>query len=105
MSDVGTQTRFLIPKESVYDLILKYLKEEEIIKVEGIDHEGLNINVFDSDTKTIHPLCFMRWNSAKNYVFNGTWRDFVDRRDLKEGNEIGLFWNPHASRLHFCVLA
>lgn len=101
-SDVGTQTRLLISKEFAYKHILKYFTEEDIIKVEDKDHEGLK---FDSDARTTHELCFKRWNSTKSYIFNKNWRDFVIRRELNEGDEIGLFWNPYASRLHFSVLA
>ncbi|CAL9217219.1 unnamed protein product [Arabidopsis halleri] len=68
-SDVGGQTRLLIPKESVNEHILKYFTEEEINLVEDEDNHGFTITVFDSEKGTTHELCFKRWNSAGSYVF------------------------------------
>lgn len=105
-SDVGSQTRLIIPKESVIEHILKYFTKEEIRMVEDEDNPGLRINVFDSDSKTTHQLCFKRWKSTGSYVLNNNWnKDFVLRKNLRAGDNIGLFWNPYASRLHFCVLS
>ncbi|XP_010489677.1 PREDICTED: putative B3 domain-containing protein At1g78640 [Camelina sativa] len=104
-SDVGSQTRLLIPKEPANEHILKYLTEEEIKLVEDEGHQGLKITVFDSKDRTTRQLCFKRWTSAGSYVLNNNWnKDFVQRKKLKAGETIGLFWNPYASRLHLRVL-
>lgn len=106
ISDVGSQARLIIPKESVFEHVFKYFTKEEIIAVENEDNPGLIINVFDSDNKSTYQVCFKRWKSTKSYVLNNYWnKDFALRLSLRAGDDIGLFWNPYASRLHFRVLS
>ncbi|EOA32863.1 hypothetical protein CARUB_v10016176mg [Capsella rubella] len=104
-SDVGIQTRLLIPKESANEHILKYLTEEEIKLVEDEGNRGLKITLFDTANKSTNQLCLKRWNSAGSYVLKSNWnKDFVEEKGLEAGKQIELFWNPYASRLHFRVL-
>ncbi|KAL5141060.1 B3 domain-containing protein [Glycine soja] len=56
-------------------------------------------------TMSMHKLVLKRWVSFKNLVLLGGWsRDFVRRRGLKEGDEIGLLWDSYAHCFHFSVL-
>ncbi|KAF8089669.1 hypothetical protein N665_0500s0033 [Sinapis alba] len=105
-SDVGNnQTRLMIPKDDAVTHILDYLTDEERLMVEDGNNQGLRMNVYDSDTNSIHQLCFKKWHSSGSYVFINNWnKQFVIRRDLEAGDLIGLFWNNYARRLHFRLL-
>ena len=53
--------------------------------------KGTTIKVWDVDTLSMHHLVLKRWASFRNYVLIGTWnQEFVKRRELKKGDEIGL---------------
>ncbi|ESQ47205.1 hypothetical protein EUTSA_v10028286mg [Eutrema salsugineum] len=104
-SDVAkSQTRLLIPMQSVNEHIRRYLMNDEIRMIEDDDSGGFIVNVYDTDTHSTHWLCLKRWNSTGSYVLKTNWSsDFVIRRNLQEGDEIGLFWNNPELRFHFCV--
>ncbi|ESQ49510.1 hypothetical protein EUTSA_v10022244mg [Eutrema salsugineum] len=104
-SDVAkSQTRLLIPMQSVNEHIRKYLMNDKIGMIEDEDSKGWIVNVYDTDTHSTHTLCLKKWNSTGSYVLKKNWRkDFVIRRNLQEGHEIGILWNPTEERLNFCV--
>ncbi|KAL3599579.1 hypothetical protein D5086_007497 [Populus alba] len=64
------------------------------------------VRVWDLDTESMHQLVFKRWSTSKSYIFNDGWtKHFVKRRNLVEGDEIGLYWDNDQSRLQFSVLS
>jgi hypothetical protein len=66
----------------------------------------LKVWVRDIDTESMHQLVFKRWSTSKSYIFNDGWtKHFVKRRNLVEGDEIGLYWDNDQSRFHFSVLS
>ncbi|XP_030931232.1 B3 domain-containing protein At2g33720-like [Quercus lobata] len=101
VSDIDSLSRLLIAKDLVKEHILP---QWDTSFIEGIK-DGIAVAVWDFDTKTEHQLRFKQWSSNGSYVFNGMWnQDFVSRRQLKVGDEIGLFWDQSNSRLNFSVL-
>ncbi|PNY03275.1 hypothetical protein L195_g026600, partial [Trifolium pratense] len=53
--------------------------------------QGIQVQVRDVDTDTLHSLVFKIWISAKMHTFTKRWaKDFVQRRNLKKGDQIGL---------------
>lgn len=103
-SDLGQLSRLLLQTSPVQDHIIKYFNKDDQNSLQ----EGLPItfNVYDHDTDSTHELFLKRWATLRCYVLNGGWRMyFVRRRGLRKGDEIGLFWDRFASRLHFRVLS
>ncbi|KAJ6389586.1 hypothetical protein OIU77_027830 [Salix suchowensis] len=106
-SDLGNLCRLLVSADLVEKHILPFLNEDQTKQVEIPNHErnGLKVWVRDMDTASMHQLVFKRWSSSKSYIFNDGWtKQFVRRRSLVEGDEIGLYWDSDQSMLHFSVL-
>lgn len=103
-SDLGQLSRLLLQTGPIEDHIIKYLNNDDKISVqEGL---GITVDVYDHDTDSTLELLLKRWTTLNSYVLNGGWRMyFVRRRGLRKGDEIGLFWDRFASRLHFRVLS
>ncbi|CAA7036967.1 unnamed protein product [Microthlaspi erraticum] len=103
-SDVNGLSRLLLETSAVETHILPNLSEDDQNKIQ--DGVGVDVEVFDEDTRTEHKLTLKRMvYTTRSYVLNGVWiKQFVQRRELKRGNRIGFFWNGFSSRLHFCVL-
>jgi hypothetical protein len=60
--------------------------------------------VWDCDTKSGYQLLF-KWRESGSYVVIERWKeDFAKRRELKKGDEIGLYWDPGNSRFNFSLL-
>ncbi|QHO35027.1 hypothetical protein HN873_029570 [Arachis hypogaea] len=98
-SDVGSLSRLLLPKEMAEPLVAAVLGYDENQK------EGMEVEIWDVDTQSMHSLVFKRWGSSRSYVFMANWtKDFVKRRSLKSGHEVAFHWNPYANRFHFSVL-
>ncbi|CAK7350773.1 unnamed protein product [Dovyalis caffra] len=111
-SDLGFSCRLLVSSDLVETHILPFLNKDQIKQVVGVGNQenqetksGLKVWVWDMNTETIHQLVFKRWGSSKTYIFNDGWtKYFVKRRNLIEGDQIGLFWDIDHSRFHFSVL-
>ncbi|XP_010418699.1 PREDICTED: B3 domain-containing protein At2g33720-like [Camelina sativa] len=103
-SDLGPLSRLLLHTRPIEDHIIKYLNKDDQIKVhQGI---GITVDVYDHDTDSTFQLLLKRWTTLNGYVLNGGWRmHLVRKRCLRKGDEIGLFWDRFASRLHFRVLS
>ncbi|EOA29061.1 hypothetical protein CARUB_v10025316mg, partial [Capsella rubella] len=103
-SDLGQLSRLLLHTAPIEEHIIKYLNKEDQINVqEGL---GITVEVYDHDTHSTYELLLKRWTTMHSYVLNGGWRMyFVRRRGLGKGDEVGLFWDRFASRLHFRVLS
>ena len=106
-SDLGNLCRLLVSADLVEKHILPFLNEDQTKQVEIPNQErnGLKVWVRDIDTASMHQLVFKRWSTSKSYIFNDGWtKQFVRRRSLVEGDEIGLYWDSDQSILHFSVL-
>ncbi|XP_028780559.1 B3 domain-containing protein At2g33720-like [Neltuma alba] len=102
-SDLGILSRLLLAADMVKRHILPMLGGEGARAAES--EEGTQVRVWDTDTKSMHQLLLKRWSSSKSYVLIGKWsQDFVRRRELKKGDEIGFYWDPYTSLFNFCVL-
>ena len=101
-SDLGHMSRLLVHTHLVTYNILPYLDTECVSKIET---KGVKFTVWDEDTRTRHQLVLMQWPRSKSYIFKTMWRrDFVKRRGLKTGDEIGFYWDSQNSMFHFSVL-
>ncbi|RDX74959.1 B3 domain-containing protein, partial [Mucuna pruriens] len=99
-SDVGNMTRLMIGRDMAEDFVLPMLNAD----ADEIDR-GVDVKIFDVDTDSTHSLVFKKWVSSRSYVFIGNWgKDFVARRGLKKGDEIGFQWNPLNNGFDFSVL-
>ncbi|KAE8055393.1 hypothetical protein FH972_012233 [Carpinus fangiana] len=98
-SDIGDSSRLLLPKKWVQEHILGLWDAQRIAS-------GIPVAVWDFDTKSEHELIFKYWPSGSgSYVLNRNWTvEFVKRRSLKKGDEIGLYWDPANSRFIFRLL-
>jgi hypothetical protein len=91
-------------------LLKKELTQEFVIPVllggaKAAKKNGVEVRVWDVDTKSPHSLVFKIWTSANSHVFTKSWvKDFVVRRDLKKGDEIGLHWDRDNRRFNFSVI-
>ncbi|KAJ7979690.1 B3 domain-containing protein [Quillaja saponaria] len=102
-SDLGSLSRLLLANDLVEKYVLPVLGVEEASKTETI--KGTKIRIWDSDTGSNHELVFKRWNSSKSYVFIENWtKEFVKRRELKKGDEIGFYWDSYNCKFNFSVL-
>jgi len=102
-SDLGILSRLLLAADLVKKQILPMLGADHARAAET--EEGTPVRVWDMDTKSMHQLLLKRWSSSKSYVLIGKWnQDFVRRRDLKKGDEIGFHWDPYNCIFNFCVL-
>ncbi|XP_061353424.1 B3 domain-containing protein At2g33720-like [Gastrolobium bilobum] len=102
-SDLGILSRLLLAADLVKKQILPMLEVDHARAAET--DEGTPVRVRDIDTKSMHQLVLKRWSSSKSYVLIGKWnQDFVRRRELKKGDEIGFHWDPYNCTFNFCVL-
>ncbi|CAJ2673717.1 unnamed protein product [Trifolium pratense] len=92
-------------------MLKKELTQEFVIPMglggaKAAKHKGVEVKVWDVDTKSLHSLVFKIWTSAQSYVFNKRWfKDFVLRRELKKGDQIGLHWDQDNGRFNFSVIS
>jgi hypothetical protein len=101
-SDLGHLSKLLLAADGVRRHILPHWDAESIEK-KNIKN-GVRVPVWDCDTMSGYQLLFKRWESG-SYVFIERWKeDFVKRRELKKGDEIGLYWDPGNSRFNFSLL-
>ncbi|XP_062146077.1 B3 domain-containing protein At2g33720-like [Alnus glutinosa] len=100
-SDLGDLSRLLLARDGVKKHILP---QWDANRIESL-HEGVQVCVWDRDTKSEHQLVFKRWPSNGSYVLIGKWKkEFVERRVLNKGDEIGLYWDQTNSRFNFRIL-
>ncbi|KAF7842955.1 B3 domain-containing protein [Senna tora] len=86
-SDLGKLNRLLLDSDSKESLVTA------------------GVRVWDMETKSMHELVMKRWASFKNCVLIGDWnQDFVKRRGLKKGDQIGLHWDSCNNCFNFSVL-
>ncbi|KAF2297123.1 hypothetical protein GH714_017658 [Hevea brasiliensis] len=92
----------LVASLSVRNHILPLLSRET---VKQIEKDGAAVPIWDCDTNTEQHMVLKHWRSSKSYVFIKGWMiQFVKRRNLVEGDLIGIYWDPSNSRFNFSVL-
>ncbi|KAK3430443.1 hypothetical protein EUGRSUZ_E02054 [Eucalyptus grandis] len=102
-SDLGHLSRLLIGQDLVKSHFLRWMSEETVRQVES--GQGADVIVRDMDTSSEHRLVFVFWASSGSYVLKGGWiKEFVKRRGLATGDEVGIYWEPIASEFHFSLL-
>jgi hypothetical protein len=100
-SDIGHLARLLLAADCVKNHIFIRWDAKSI---ENVENKGVPVAVWDCDTESEHQLLFKKWSSG-SYVLIKQWtREFVKRRELKKGDEIGLYWDPNNSRFSFSIL-
>ncbi|KAJ6936238.1 hypothetical protein NC652_011080 [Populus alba x Populus x berolinensis] len=105
-SDLGNLFWLLVPSDLVEKHILPFLNTDQIKQVNQETSLGLKVRVWDMNTQSMHQLVFKRWSTSRSYIFNDGWtKDFVRRRNLVEGDEIGLYWDNYHSRFNLSVLS
>lgn len=95
-----------------FDLTLRLLVAPSLARnfmlpvLNATDYEiekGIDLEIWDVDTDTKHSLFFTKKSNA--YILVNNWiNDFVCRRCLHKGDEIGLRWNPTRNCFDFSVL-
>ncbi|CAK8570571.1 unnamed protein product [Lathyrus sativus] len=100
-SDLGNNSRLLVSKELAKEFVIPFLEGG----AKAAKGKGVEVQVLDIDDNTLHSLNFKIWTSAQSYVFTKKWvKDFVRKRNLKKGDEIGLRWNEQSQQFEFSVL-
>ncbi|KAK2400306.1 B3 domain-containing protein [Trifolium repens] len=98
-------SRLLIKKEVAQQFIIPVLMLAGATEEAAYSKDGIQVQVRDVDTDSLHTLVFKIWSSAKSHIFTKRWlKDFVLRRDLKKGDQIGLRWDQGNNRFDFSVL-
>ncbi|XP_030549235.1 uncharacterized protein LOC115754377 [Rhodamnia argentea] len=102
-SDLGNLSRLLIGRDFAKSHLLRWMSKDTVSQVES--DKGATVIVRDADTCSEHRLVFMYWVSSKSYVLKGGWnKEFVKRRGLEAGDEVGLYWDTLASKFLFSRL-
>ncbi|XP_054778187.1 B3 domain-containing protein At2g33720-like [Prosopis cineraria] len=95
--------RLLLASDMVQNLVCTVLTDEESFKLDAGD--GAEIKLWDVDTMSLHCLVLKKWASSGSFVLIGKWNeDFLKRRNLKKGDEIGLQWDKFNHRFNISVL-
>ncbi|XP_074278982.1 uncharacterized protein LOC141603146 [Silene latifolia] len=102
-SDCNAQHRLLIRKGLNEAHIIPHLDESSRFLIDSPD--GLRVTVFDVDKIIELKLTLKKWPSSQCYGLMNNWkRDFVSRRGLLPGDEVGICWDNSNHRLLFSVL-
>ncbi|KAM7493712.1 hypothetical protein LguiB_028321 [Lonicera macranthoides] len=100
-SDVDGSSRLLLNKGWVEEDVLPGMAQTRAQRCRSKDGETFEFE--DLDTNTTHPLKLKKWKS-ESFVLTDKWKsDFVDRRKLEKGDEIGLSWDAQYSKFHFSL--
>ncbi|XP_061340694.1 B3 domain-containing protein At2g33720-like [Gastrolobium bilobum] len=62
-SDLGNMSRLLLPKDLAENLVVPVL--------DGDVEKGVQVEIWDVDTASIHSLVFKKWVCSRSYVFIG----------------------------------
>ncbi|KAG4982612.1 hypothetical protein JHK87_027361 [Glycine soja] len=84
-SNIGTMRRLILRREMEEEFVLPVLGDD----ADQID-SGVSVQIWDVDTKSI--------------LSGFQEMDFVARRGLRKGDEIGFQWNPFKNGFDFSVL-
>ncbi|CAK8571314.1 unnamed protein product [Lathyrus sativus] len=98
-SDLDDNCRLLLNRDLAKKCVVPMVDKAKA------ENDGVKVEVFDVDTRFPLSLTFKIRPSNDSHVFNNTWiTDFVDRRNLKKGDVIGLKWNNDKKIFDFSVL-
>ncbi|XP_031273569.1 B3 domain-containing protein At2g33720-like [Pistacia vera] len=102
-SDMGHLCRLLLQTSLMEKYVLPFFNRHQINEVQS--KEGMRVMVWDQDTQSQHSLIMKKWSTSKSYIFIDGWaQKFISRRNLKTGDEIGLYWDPNNSIFDFHVI-
>jgi hypothetical protein len=106
-SDVSLNfSRLFIKKEVAQQFIIPVLILDVASEQAAYSNNGIQVQVRDVDTDSLHTLVFKIWGSPKFHMFTQRWiKDFVQRRNLKKGDQIALRWDQGNNRFDFSVLS
>ncbi|WOG85846.1 hypothetical protein DCAR_0105039 [Daucus carota subsp. sativus] len=107
-SDVNNLCRLMISRRMVQQHIVKvWERARRFEDVQSLEEGGgVGVKVWDCNRGKEFELVLKKHVSTDCYVFCGTWRSqFVSERELKKGDEIGLFWCNYSHCFFFSVLA
>lgn len=106
-SDVQSHyNRLMLPSDMVKNLVRPVLTEDEKSELDSGGRIDIKFWDIDADPMSLHSLVLKKWVSSGSYVLIGNWNgDFVKRRQLKEGDNIGLHWDKFNHRFNFSVLS
>lgn len=100
-SDIGNNTRLLLPSQVVEDHVFKQWSDDQRSRIKA---SGLLFSVWDCDTNTQHELLFKQWSNGAYVLINNWMKEFVKRRQLKVDDEVGLYLDISTSTIKFSVL-
>ncbi|CAJ2673736.1 unnamed protein product [Trifolium pratense] len=99
-TDLGSNCNILIKSELAKDLIVPVLGGRQVC-----ENRDVNVRVWDIDTDSLHSLVFTVRPSNQSHVFKDTWiKDFVLRRNLQVGDEIGFLWDQYNQQFVFSII-
>ncbi|WJX10818.1 hypothetical protein P8452_01497 [Trifolium repens] len=99
-TDLGSNCNILIKRELAEDFIVPVLGGRRVC-----ESNDVHVRVWDLDSNSLHSLVFTIRASNNSHVFKSTWyKDFVIRKGLKIGDEIGMFWDRDYQCFVFSVL-
>ncbi|XP_062029007.1 B3 domain-containing protein At4g02870-like [Rosa rugosa] len=99
-SDVSKSRKNLaVSKSWVVEQVLPFFAASAAARVERGESE--RVIVHDCEQDSLHVLYLKKLKTGR-FVFVGRWKDdFVIRRNLKKGDEIGLCWHGDKSMFSF----
>ncbi|KAL2340179.1 hypothetical protein Fmac_008119 [Flemingia macrophylla] len=102
-SDVGRLNRLLFGADLLEQFMLPVLPAHA--QRDAKTGTGTTVSVWDVDTFSMHTLVLKRWASFNTLVLIGSWNlDFVKRRSLKGGDQIGFLWDSSTQCFQFSLL-
>lgn len=102
--DIGSLGGLVLDPVPVYNNIFRYWNHQLVLSL--IERgQQIPIIIRDLDTKSEHSLFIKKSTIDESFIISTFWvRDFVHRRDLKEGDMIGMYWHPRTNSFCFSVL-
>ncbi|KAK4276338.1 hypothetical protein QN277_019299 [Acacia crassicarpa] len=97
--DTSYNNRLILSIKDVTEMVLPVLGENAERKAQTAD--GVKLWFWDVDTESSHELA-LKQESDGGYVITGNWnQEFIKRKNLKPGDEIGLQWDRYNGRFNF----
>lgn len=93
-SDVGNQSKLKIPRWGVRRIRRRYFRN---VQDEDIP-ENTPFPVYDREVETEIEERFVYRGQGEDYVIQRNWKRFVNRKGLKAGDTVNLYWNLFRGR-------
>ncbi|OMP09805.1 hypothetical protein COLO4_05119 [Corchorus olitorius] len=100
-SDLGGNSRLLLGSDCVASHILPFWNADQIAQI----GQGFPVTVVDIDENKEYDMVFQKWTNGAHVLKKNWVKDFVKKRQLKVGDQIGLFWDTGSSNFKFSVLS